>query len=75
MVLQIFFEIYGVGAFDLVANTLCESSKFVGEGGFPCVFIFDFYLVEIFLGLTGYGLSDGIGFFDCYVVFCIDVPG
>ena len=37
------FEIYGVGAFDLVANTLCKSSKFVDEGGFPCIFIFAFY--------------------------------
>ena len=28
-------EVYGVGAFNSVANTLCEPSKLVGKGGFP----------------------------------------
>ena len=37
------FEIYVVGAFNLVANTLCESSEIVGKGGFPCVFIVSLY--------------------------------
>ena len=64
MYYRFLFEVYGVGAFDSVADTLCESSKLVGEGSFPCVFIFAFYWVAVFLGLTGDGVSGGIGFFD-----------
>ena len=36
-------EVNGVGAFNSVANTLCESSELVGEGGFPSVFIVALY--------------------------------
>ena len=68
-------EVYGVGAFNSVANTLCKLSGLVGEGGFPSVFIVSLYDVAVFLGLTGDWVSDGIGFRDCGVVCRIGVPG
>ena len=36
-------EVYGVGAFNSVANTLCKPSEFFGEGDFSSVFIFALY--------------------------------
>ena len=36
------FEVNGVGAVDSVANTLCESSKLVGEGFFKVSFSLPF---------------------------------
>ena len=36
------FEVNGVGAVDSVANTLCESSEFVGEGFFRVSFLSPF---------------------------------
>ena len=69
------FEVNGVGAVDLVANTLCESSKLVGEGCFPSVFIVALNQVEVLLGLTGDWVSDEIGFCNCDIIFCIRVPG
>ena len=68
-------EVYGVGAFNSVANTLCELSELVGEGDFPSVFIVSLHEVAVFLGLTGDWVSDGIGFCDCYIICRIGVPG
>ena len=68
-------EIYGVVAFNSVANTFCETSELVGEGGFPSVFIVALYEVAVFLGLAGDWVSDGIGFCGCDVVCRIGVPG
>ena len=68
-------EIYGVVAFNSVANTLCETSELVVEGGFPSVFFFALYEVAVFLGLIGYWVRDGIGFHDCNKVFRIGIPG
>ena len=50
--------VYGVGAFNSVANTLCKSSELVGEGGFPSVFVVALREVAVFLGLTGDWVSD-----------------
>ena len=61
-------EIYGVGAFNSVANTLCKTSDLVGEGGLPSVFIVALYEVAVFLGLTGDWVSDRISFRNCNVV-------
>ena len=71
---RFFSEIDGVGAFNSVANTLCETSELIGEGGFPSVFIFALYEVEVFLGLISDWMSDGIGFRDCNVVCLIGIP-
>ena len=68
-------EIYGVGAFNSVSNTLCETSELVGKGGFPSVFIVALYEVALFLGLTSDWVSDRIGFCDCDAVCRIGVPG
>ena len=68
-------EIYGVVAFNSVANTLCETSELVVEGGFPSFFIVTFYEVAVFLGLTDDWVSDAIGFLNCDVVCRIGVPG
>ena len=46
------FEGNGVGALNLVANTLCELSKLIGEGCFPSFFLVALYEVAIFLGLN-----------------------
>ena len=54
------FEVNGVGAVDLVANTLCESSELVGKGCFPSFFLVALYEVAVFLGLTGDWVSDKI---------------
>ena len=51
-------KIYGVLAFNSFAHTLYETSKLVGEGGFPSVFIVALYEVVVFLGLNGYWVSD-----------------
>ena len=68
-------EIYGVGAFNSVANTLCETYELVGEEGFPSYFIVALYEVAVFFGLTGDWVSDGIGFCDCHIICRIGVPG
>ena len=68
-------EVYGVGAFNSVANTLCDLSELVGEGGFPSVFIVSLHEVAVFFGLTGDWVSDGICFCDCDVVCRIGVLG
>ena len=42
------YEIDGVGAFNSVANTLCETSELVDEGGLQSVFIVTLYEVAYY---------------------------
>ena len=69
------FEVNVVGAVDLVANTLCESSKLIGEGCFPSFFLVALYEVAVFLGFNGDYVSDVICFRNCDVVCRIGVLG
>ena len=69
------FEENGVSAIDSVANNLCESSEFVGEGFFPSLFFVALHEVAVFLGLTGDWVSDGVCLRNCDVVCRIGVLG
>ena len=69
------FEVNGFGAFNSVANTLCESSELVDEGCFPSVFIVTLYEVAVLLSLAGYWVRDRIRICDCDVVGRIGIPG
>ena len=65
-----FFEEDGVSAVNLVADTLCKSSKIVGKGFFPTL-----HEVAVLLGLTSDWVSDGVCFRDCDIVCRTGVLG
>ena len=70
---RLFFEEDGVSAVNLVADTLCKSSELFGEGFSPNLFFLAPYEVAVLLGLAGDGLSDGVCFCDCDIIFHIGV--
>ena len=70
---RFFFEEDGVSAVDLVADTLCKSSKLVGEGFSPNLFFVAPYEVAVLLGLAGDRVSDGVCFRDCNIICRIGV--
>ena len=67
------FEEDGVSAVYSVADTLCKSSELVGEGLSPNFFFVALYEVAVLLGLAGDGVSDGVCFRDCDIIFRIGV--
>ena len=70
---QIFLEEDGVSAVDSVADTLCKSPKLVDEGFSPNFFFVALYEVEVLLGLTGDGVSDGVCLRDCDIICRVGV--
>ena len=67
------FEEDGVSAVYSVAETLCKSSKLVGEGFSPNLFFVALYEVAVLLDLTSDRVSDGVCFRDCDIIFRIGV--
>ena len=73
MVPQIFLEVDGVSAVDLVADTLCKLPELVGEGFSPNLFFVAPYKVAVLLGLAGDGVSDGVCLSDCDIICRVGV--
>ena len=70
---RFFLEEDGVSAVDSVADTLCKSPELIGKGYSPNLFFVVPYEVAVLLGLTSYGVSDGVCLRDCDIICRVGV--
>ena len=70
---RFFLEEDGVSAVDLVADTLCKSPELIGKGFPPNLLFVAPYELEVLLGLTSDGVSDGVCLRDCNIICRVSV--